>query len=94
MRILILLFGIIFPVAVFCQEVSMDQLEERDNHTFYLISSGEQYTGPVIGKYANGQKKYEGTFKKGLHDKKWIEYDEDGMKIFVDWYKKNKHLYE
>ena len=61
---IMLLFSLLCPLMIFSQGVSLDQLEERDNNTYYLISTGEQYTGPCIGKYPNGQK-YEGTFAKG-----------------------------
>ena len=87
MKKVIIFLLVIFPFTSFCQDVSLDQLEERDNNTFYLISSGEAYSGPCIGKYSNGQKQYEGNFKKGVHDGKWFEYDQDGLKIFEANYK-------
>ncbi|PIX35499.1 MAG: hypothetical protein COZ59_06100, partial [Bacteroidetes bacterium CG_4_8_14_3_um_filter_31_14] len=87
MRNIIILILVFFPLWGFCQNVSLEQLEERDNNIFYLISSGEAYTGICIGKYSNGQKKYEGYFKKGIPEKSWTEYDEDGFKIFEATYK-------
>ena len=87
-RFIYLLIFTLFISPIVAQEVSLDQLEERDNNTYYLKLTGEPYTGACIGKWPNGKKKYEGTFKKGQKDKVWREFDEDELKIFEGNYKK------
>ena len=45
----------------------------------YAPNDDEPYTGKVFDFYENGQKKFNGNYRKGLMNGKWMYYHENGQ---------------
>ena len=73
--------------------VDIDQLQVQDGLTVRLrYFEGKPFTGVAVGKYPNGQKKTEATFKDGKRHGLWTEWFEDGQKKWEETYKDGKFV--
>ena len=102
-------WSVIFILLVFTsflygctQVVETSQLQVRDR-LYYKINSETPYTGRVVDKYTNGQKRVEGTYKDGKREglnTKWYENGQkkeeltfkDGRPINKKWDKDGNRL--
>ena len=62
------------------------ELLKRDG-LFYYPSHKESVNGRVVVRYENGQKHFEGTYKDGLEDGVFTEWDKQGNIIRKKIYK-------
>ena len=47
----------------------------------YLLDSDDPFTGILFNEYSNGQREYEGSYKKGVPNGTLIYYFENGLKM-------------
>tara|TARA_B110000263_G_scaffold177743_1_gene155466 strand:- start:26 stop:367 length:342 start_codon:yes stop_codon:yes gene_type:complete len=47
----------------------------------YLLESDDPFTGILFNEYSNGQREYEGSYKKGTPNGKLTYYFENGSKM-------------
>ena len=47
----------------------------------YLLDSDDPFTGILFNEYSNGQREYEGNYKKGVPNGILIYYFENGLKM-------------
>jgi len=47
----------------------------------YLLDSDAPFTGILFNEYPNGQREYEGSYKKGMPNGALIYYFENGLKM-------------
>jgi len=47
----------------------------------YAPNDDDPYTGKVFDFYDNGQRKFDGRYRKGLMHDKWTYYHENGQKF-------------
>ncbi|MDP7666361.1 MAG: hypothetical protein QGF98_06580, partial [Candidatus Poseidoniia archaeon] len=56
----------------------------------YAPNDDEPFTGSVFDFYDNGQRKFDGRYRKGLMHGKWTYYHENGQKMIEGTYKNLK----
>ncbi|MTI23421.1 toxin-antitoxin system YwqK family antitoxin, partial [Fulvivirga kasyanovii] len=69
------------------KEVDYQELNFKDGKGYY---EDNLYTGIVVTRHANGEKKFESDFVKGLDNGQFKEWDEDGHLIEKSNSKKGK----
>ena len=47
----------------------------------YLLDSDDPFTGILFNEYSNGQREYEGSYKKGVPNGTLIYYFDNGLKM-------------
>jgi len=73
----------------------------------YKPNDDEPYTGRVFDLWEHGNKKLEGSYRKGIKDRKWTWYNEDektdssgtfkdGKKdgLWIEWYSNGQKIWE
>ena len=58
----------------------------------YAPNDDEPYTGKVFVFYENGQKMFDGRYRKGLMNGKWTYYHENGQKRTEANYKDGEEI--
>ncbi|MFH2095379.1 MAG: hypothetical protein ABIJ16_06735, partial [Bacteroidota bacterium] len=70
-------------------QVSLDDLQIV-NGVAYKQNEGSPYSGKLSANWDNGKPRYAGAMKEGLKEKKWTEWDRDGVMRFSGTYKAGK----
>lgn len=71
------------------KEVEITNLVDR-NGVMYEVNSDKPFTGRILSKYKNQQFKTVGFYKKGLKNKMWEHFKENGQVTHRIQYKKGK----
>ena len=58
----------------------------------YAPNDDEPFTGSVFDFYDNGQRKFDGRYRKGLMNGKWTYYHENGQKRTEANYKDGEEI--
>jgi antitoxin component YwqK of YwqJK toxin-antitoxin module len=73
--------------SVFAQsKMNINNLVEYGDKK-YKPNDDEPYTGRVFDLWENGNKKLEGSYRKGIKDRKWTYWNENGQKEYEITYK-------
>ena len=104
----ILLVVLLFPTLALCEEVTLDDLVER-NGLYYQKFTDVPFDGKVtgqiqgsfsdgeregswVGYWDNGQLSLKETYKNGKLDGSWVWYHEDGQLSRKGTYKNGKKI--
>jgi len=91
-RILIsFLVLLLFIVSCFEKEVSDDMIQKEVDYVFIYVGDEENpYTGKIIAKYENGDKKWEVNYKNGIKEGIQTDWYPNGEKMLEGMYKNGK----
>ena len=74
--------------SIFLLQLSCGETEEvhisktvQFEGKIYLINSDDPFSGTLFNEYSNGQREYEGSYKKGVPNGMLIYYFDNGFKM-------------
>jgi len=91
-RFIITLF-IILLLNISCseKEVINDKIQKENDYSYIYVGDEENpYTGKIVAKYENGNKKWEVNYKNGIKEGIQIDWYENGEKKMEGYYKNGK----
>ena len=90
-KLLLIVIPLLLSVGISQNKVNINNLVQYGDKMF-KENDDKPYTGRVFDLWDNGDIKLEGSYKKGLKDRKWIYYSKNGNRN--EYYKNGKLLKE
>ena len=82
---------LLFLVSCSEKEVSEDKFQKEIDYVYIYVGDEENpYTGKIIAKYENGEKKWEVNYKDGIKEGIQTDWYPNGEKMLEGMYKNGK----